>query len=65
MLVQTAKTNGERIVVIICMIIGAGAFAYVVGNICGLVAALDPEAAEYVNDVCALAVQVVACAFLA
>ena len=43
---QTAKTNGERIVVIICMILGAGAFAYVVGNICGLVAALDPEAAE-------------------
>jgi hypothetical protein len=47
---QGAKTDGERVVVILCMIIGAAGFAYVIGNICSLVAALDPETAEYVTQ---------------
>jgi hypothetical protein len=32
------------------MVLGAGAFAYVIGSICGLAASLDPETAEYVAD---------------
>ena len=41
--VQPAKTNAERIVAVVCMIVGAGGFAYVIGSICGLIQSLDAE----------------------
>jgi hypothetical protein len=45
---QPPKTDGERIVCIIGILFGGLAFAYVLGNITAVVAALNPEAAQYV-----------------
>lgn len=46
-LLQPPQTNGERVVATLCMLVGASAFAYVLGSITGLIANLDKESAEY------------------
>lgn len=40
---QSARTAGEKIVAVVCMMIGAASFAYVIGSICGLINSLDTE----------------------
>ena len=42
-----AKTQGERVLVIVCMIIGAGVYAYIVGAVCGIVASMDEVTTQY------------------
>ena len=42
-----AKTHGERVLVIVCMIIGAGVYAYIVGAVCGIVASMDEVTTQY------------------
>ncbi len=44
---QVPKTPGERIVTIMCMLIGGVSFAFVVGSITGLISALDVEGTRY------------------
>lgn len=41
-----AQTDTERAVVAVCMIVGAGMFAYVVGSICGIIAGMNKETTE-------------------
>jgi hypothetical protein len=42
-----SQTDGERIVVIICMMIGAGVFAYFIGSICGVVQSMHAESVRH------------------
>ena len=44
---HSAQTNGERIVAICGMMIGSAAYAYVVGNICGVIATMDQASTEF------------------
>ena len=41
------QTNGERIVAIFGMMFGSAAYAYVVGNICGVIATMDQATTEF------------------
>lgn len=41
------RTHSERVLAIICMVLGAGTYAYMVGAICGIVASMDPLGAEF------------------
>ena len=41
------QTNGERMVAIVGMMIGSSAYAYVVGNICGVIATMDQASTEF------------------
>ena len=40
-------TDIERVYVVFATIIGASAYAYMIGNVCGIVAGLDEEDARY------------------
>jgi hypothetical protein len=41
------QTNGERMIAIIGMMVGSAAYAYVVGNICGVIATMDMATTEF------------------
>lgn len=43
----TPKSNGERFVALIGMCIGSAAYAYIVGNICGIIATMDQATTEF------------------
>jgi hypothetical protein len=45
-----AKTTPERALVCVCMLVGAGTFAYIVGSFCGIVASLGKETSEYQSN---------------
>ena len=40
-------THSERVLAVICMLIGAGVYAYMVGAICGIVASMDQLTTEF------------------
>ncbi|OQS07281.1 voltage-gated ion channel superfamily [Thraustotheca clavata] len=41
------KTDYERVVCIACMLLGGGTYAYIIGAVCGLVAAMDESETEF------------------
>ena len=41
-----AQSTPERAVVCVCMLLGAGMFAYVVGSVCGIIAGMGKEKSE-------------------
>ena len=41
------QTNGERMIAIVGMMVGSAAYAYVVGNICGVIATMDMATTEF------------------
>ncbi|OQR83155.1 voltage-gated ion channel superfamily [Achlya hypogyna] len=41
------KTDFERVVCILCMLAGGGTYAYIIGAVCGLVAAMDESETEF------------------
>ncbi|KDO27239.1 hypothetical protein SPRG_07488 [Saprolegnia parasitica CBS 223.65] len=41
------KTDFERVVCIMCMLAGGGTYAYIIGAVCGLVAAMDESETEF------------------
>lgn len=43
----TPQTNGERGISVFAMCIGSATYAYVVGNICGLIATMDQATTEF------------------
>jgi potassium voltage-gated channel Eag-related subfamily H protein 7 len=40
-------THSERVLAVVCMLIGAGVYAYMVGAICGIVASMDQLTTEF------------------
>lgn len=45
----TPKTNGERVLATLCMLLGASIYAYVVGAVCGIVSGLDEATSKFHN----------------
>ena len=43
----TPKTDGERLLAVIGMCIGSAVYAYIVGNICGVIATMDQATTEF------------------
>ena len=51
----------ERCYVIACMVVGASVYEYMVGAVCGIVAAMDPDAKEFYGDMDTLNLYVKKC----
>ena len=43
----TPKTDGERFLAVVGMCIGSSVYAYIVGNICGVIATMDQASTEF------------------
>ena len=41
------QTSSERVCMSLCMLVGVGLFAYVVGSVCGVLANMDRETTQY------------------